>query len=63
MINSRNTKDDYNSEPVFYCKNCLSLRVMILDDDTEYCDECGCTEMESSSIEDWQKLYNKKYNK
>lgn len=62
MINSQNTKDDYNSEPVFYCKNCLSLRVMVLDDN-EYCDECGCTEMESSSIEDWQKLYNKKYNK
>lgn len=55
--------EDYNSIPIVYCKNCLSLKIMILDDRTDYCDNCGCTNVEHASIEDWEKLYKKKYGK
>lgn len=55
-------KEDYNSEPVVYCKNCLSLKIMILDD-IDYCDDCGCTNLDSTDIESWNKMYEKKYGK
>ena len=56
-------KQEYNNEPVFYCKNCLSLRVktVIAVADLEYCDECVSTEIEQSNIEDWRKLYKERY--
>lgn len=56
-------KDYYNSEPVHYCPRCLSLRIMriIGIDDLDYCDDCGCTQTEQSSIEEWQKKYREKY--
>lgn len=55
-------KEDYNSEPVVYCKNCLSLKIMVLDD-IDYCDDCGCTNLDSTDIESWNKMYEKKYGK
>lgn len=55
--------NDYNLEPVVYCKNCLSLRIMILDENTDYCDKCGCTDLESTDILTWEKMYEKKYEK
>lgn len=52
----------YNSIPVFYCKNCLSLRIRgIEDEDSDYCDECGSTDIGTMLIEDWEKLYEEKY--
>lgn len=32
--------EDYNSIPVTYCKNCLSLKILILEDNIDYCDDC-----------------------
>lgn len=68
MDNLNNTKEklskeDYNSVPVHFCKNCLSLKVMILYDNVNYCDECGCTETESTDISSWEKMYEKRYGK
>lgn len=68
MDNLNNTKEelhkeDYNTEPVVYCKNCLSLKIMILDEDTDYCDECGNTDLETTDITSWEKMYEKKYRK
>ena len=68
MDNSNNTneeiiKEDYNSIPVIYCKNCLSLKIMILDKDVNYCDKCGCTDTESIDIASWEEMYYKKYGK
>lgn len=56
------TTADYDSEPVFYCKNCLSLNIMYLDG-MDYCDECGCTDIESTDIYTWEKIYERKYGK
>lgn len=68
MDSSNNTdirisKEEYNEIPVVYCRNCLSLKIMILDEDTDYCDDCGCTETASTDIESWEKLYEKRYGK
>lgn len=57
------TKEDYNAIPVVYCKQCLSLKVMILDESTDYCDDCGCTNTESTDIESWRKMWEEKYGK
>lgn len=52
---------NYDDEPVFYCANCLSLR--ILEDQLigDYCMECGSTDIRKTDIEDWEKKYIKKY--
>ena len=63
-MNETIKKEDFNEEPVMYCKHCLSLRILDLGDaDTEYCDECGSTDIEQSSIEDWEVLYRSIYGK
>ena len=48
-------EQDFNSEPVFYCKHCLSLNIKSVDDsiDADYldfCDECGSTEVGKTDI-------------
>lgn len=68
MNSSSNTKEelhnkDYNAEPVVYCKNCLSLKIMVLNDETDYCDDCGCTDLGSTDIASWEMMYEKKYGK
>lgn len=56
-------KKQYNDEPVFYCKNCLSLKIktVIVDSDLDFCDECGSTDIEQSHIEDWEKKHKERY--
>lgn len=57
------TKEQYNSEPIFYCRNCLSLRVKTVGVTTglDFCDECGSTDIEKTDIETWKELYRNKY--
>lgn len=56
-------REEYNKEPVFYCKHCLSLKVLSVYnmEDLDYCDECGATDIGKTTIEEWQKLYKNKY--
>lgn len=66
MGNLKNTKEelnkeDYNAEPVSYCKHCLSLKVRILNENTDYCDDCGSTLMDVTDIASWEKMYKEKY--
>ena len=50
--------NDYNEEPVFYCKHCLSLKIRDAGlPDLLYCDDCGSADIYSTSIEEWEKLY------
>lgn len=53
-------KINYNEEPVWYCRSCLSLKVFNssgsdydIDGDTTpcYCDECGSTDIAVSGNE------------
>lgn len=63
----KNSKEDnpldYNDEPVLYCKHCLSLKIRNIPimEDSDYCDDCGSTDIEKASIEEWEILYNNKY--
>ncbi len=50
-------KDYYDSIPVAYCKNCLSLKIMSLNDSLDYCDECGSTDIELSDIAENDSAY------
>lgn len=68
MDNLNNTREehpneDYNAIPVVYCKNCLSLKILVLNDKVDYCDKCGCTDTDSTDIESWREMYKKKYGK
>ena len=56
------TIEDYNSEPVYYCKKCLSLKIMEFDNN-DYCDICGSTDIETTDIESWREMYKNKYGK
>lgn len=62
-LNTEQHQYDYNEEPVFYCKSCLSLKIRFIKSmqDSEYCDECGSTDIGQCSIEEWQKLYKERY--
>lgn len=57
------TTEDYNSVPVYFCKNCLSLKIRVLGEYSEYCDECGSTDIETTDIESWRKMYRDKYGR
>lgn len=56
-------ENEYNDIPVYYCKNCLSLKVktVMIDSDLDYCDDCGSTEIGEAYIEEWKDLYRKRY--
>lgn len=58
-----NLHNDYNNEPVFYCKHCLSLYIRNIPsvDDSDYCDGCGSTDIGECSIEEWENLYKNKF--
>lgn len=64
MDNTDNTKEalhnDYNAEPVVYCKHCLSLAIRILNENTDYCDICGSTDTDSTDITSWEMMYEEK---
>lgn len=56
------SKRDYDEIPVCYCANCLSLKIMNMSDDMCYCDECGSTDVKETNIDDWEIIYNERYN-
>lgn len=41
------SKEEYNSEPVRYCPRCYSLRIGYIRGvaDSDYCMECGCSDI------------------
>jgi hypothetical protein len=65
MIKTPEGKEQYDEEPVFYCKRCLSLNIRQIPgaEDQEYCDDCGSANIGSASIEEWEEMYRKKNGK
>lgn len=66
MLDLKDTQfneEDYNSEPVFYCKKCLSLKIMAFDESSDYCDACGSTDIGTAHIEEWKYMYKSKYGR
>lgn len=60
---SKEIRDKFNQEPVHYCGKCLSLKVLNLDEETGYCDECGSTDIKETDITSWEMMYIGRYGK
>lgn len=52
--------NEYNQEPVLFCKDCLSLNIGGVSN-VDYCNNCGSTSIESLSIFQWKALYRNAY--
>lgn len=63
MEEEKLTVDGYNKEPVFYCTHCLSLRIKELEPYLDYCDHCGSTDIDTTDIYTWQKMYRERFGK
>lgn len=55
-----NEQYDPSIDPVFYCKDCLSLSIRG-DENLSYCDKCGSTDIKSDLIVNWENLFINKY--
>jgi hypothetical protein len=62
-LNQKTNSNEFNEEPVFYCKSCLSLKVktVLVDSGLDYCDDCGSTDVGQANIRDWENLYKERY--
>jgi len=59
---STQNDNDYDLEPVVYCARCYSLKIRYEEAiDADCCMECGCSDILTSSIEEWEKLYESRY--
>lgn len=63
MENNKINKEDYDAIPVTYCKQCLSLKILLVDGTIDYCDDCGSTDIATTDIHTWEKMYKEKYGK
>ncbi len=63
MHKSQEQINEYNKEPVMYCKHCLSLRILGVQgvEDLDYCDECGNTDIGELDIHTWENMYKERY--
>lgn len=64
MISEADAKrlEEYNNEPVYYCRHCLSLRIKTTCGE-DFCDNCNSTDIDSCHISEWQDMMNKRFNK
>lgn len=69
-LNMITSKDISNSEPIHYCKTCLSIVIKTVefekgadgeDREVDYCLDCGNTDIGCSHISEWEDLYEEKY--
>lgn len=55
-------RTNYNVEPVVYCSRCYSLNIIHEDIiGADCCGKCGCSDVKTTSIEEWEKLYKNRY--
>ena len=50
----------YDEEPVFYCKKCMSLAILNVDN-YNYCRDCDSTDVDVCMIDEWEDKYETKY--
>ena len=61
-MDAQERHEGYDEEPVRYCSRCYSLKIKYNEAlDFEYCDDCGCTDTQESSVEEWEQLYEHRY--
>lgn len=63
LFTDKTKQKEYNDIPVYYCSQCLSLRIFTIPnmEDMDYCDECNSTAIDKCTIEEWEKMYENKY--
>lgn len=63
MEETKSVHSEYNIEPILYCKHCLSLAIRNIAtiEDSDYCDDCGSTDIAESTIEEWETIYKNRY--
>lgn len=54
-------EENYNEELVYYCSRCLSLAIKSEIQNLDYCDSCGCTNIATTDINDWEYKYKTRY--
>ena len=54
-------ENEYNDEPVVYCKHCLYLGNPSEIAGITFCPYCGSTDFEESHIDVWDKKFQEKY--
>ena len=56
-------KQEYNQEPIYYCRKCLHLKIgyVAVLDGSEYCEDCNSTDIGTTTIEEWDKIFFKRY--
>ena len=59
---SKRKVEDFDAEPVVYCPRCYSLNIVYEDAiRADCCGDCGCSDVKTSTIDIWEKLYQKRY--
>lgn len=51
--------NEYDAEPVFFCKQCGSLKILSFRCAQDYCGKCGSTRIGISSIYKWLEIYGR----
>lgn len=62
------TQNEYNEESVTYCKRCLSLAIVNVEDPMRFgfscfCDNCTSTDTEEGTIFEWEEKFKEKYDR
>lgn len=55
------TRED--TDNVFYCKECLSLRIMEGSGGLSYCDKCGGVDIGEIGFDEWDEAYEVRYGR
>lgn len=63
MSDKRKDKADYDKEPVYYCKRCLSLRIRTMRGVGDYCDSCGSLAIDTTSIHEHERMVRERVNR
>lgn len=61
-MHEKHKLEDYDAEPVKYCSRCYSLKIGYEESiDSECCLDCGSSDISTTSIENWEKMYEQRY--
>lgn len=53
-----------DEDNVLYCSACLSLQILGIEGtDICYCGKCGCTDIQETDFDNWDRLYQKRYKR
>ena len=64
MTKPKKTIKNEEEEPWTFCPKCYSIKFRFEDSlGTDCCEDCGCTDLRTSTFEEWDKLYRNRYGR